>query len=271
MSHISAQLFSRRALKALRPVLSSRPRLRVSSIVSPAYANKVLVSTLLFAFAVARGGPCGAGVADLISVPRESSAGPHLFHPEEPWRDEHLAGMAIAEVGVRCMVVACRKRNGSCMESSKGFLETWSRCLGCNDDLPIRGQGKRALVKQAVVERAERERVRDDVGSSGTVPLDVGCLEPDRLLVQVNGVPAQGASVAIGGKHPGGKLAVAGLSVRRDVCGVDAHSIEYLPVKRRGKVSVGERVCNLSCEVRVSRQCLVDVVGEAGVDVVVEE
>ena len=150
---------------------------------------------------------------------------------------------------------------------------SWPAPVACagDDDLPRWAEREGALVEEAMVKRAERERVLDDVGSFCPVPFDVRCLESDRFLAQANGEAAHGASVAVGGEHLVGEVAVAGLSPRRDVRGFDAHGLEDLALERRREVGVDERMGDLPREVLVGLECSVDGLGEAPVDVVLKQ
>ena len=73
------------------------------------------------------------------------------------------------------------------MELPERLVDAGSRRLVRHDDLSGWGKRERALVEQAVVQRAERERVRDDIRRARAVPLDVGSLQADGFLIETNG------------------------------------------------------------------------------------
>ena len=108
------------------------------------------------------------------------------------------------------------------------------------------------------MKRAERQRVRHDVRPARSVPLDVGGLEADGLVVQANGEAADGASVAVGFEDLLGEARVSGPSPRGDVRGFDAGGMEDFAPQRYRKVGVDERVGDLFRQVLVGAQRRVD-------------
>ena len=65
-------------------------------------------------------------------------------------------------------------------------------------DLPPWTEREGALVEKPMVKRAERERVRHDVGPARPVPLDVRGFKADGLLVEAHGETAYSAPVRVG-------------------------------------------------------------------------
>ena len=145
---------------------------------------------------------------------RAASAGALLLEDEVARRDEHLAGVPAGKDQVWCIIAACGQSDGLCMESPERFLVACSRRLCGDDDLPRWAEREGALVEEAMMKRAERERVRHAVGPARTVPLDVCGFKADGLLVEANGEAADGTAVAVRFEHLFGEARVSGHSPR---------------------------------------------------------
>lgn len=122
-----------------------------------------------------------------------------------------------------------------------------------------------------MVERAEREPVSDVIGTSSSMPLDMGCIKRNRFFVQANSEFAHRASIAVSLQYRIPKPGVTVHAARLHKAGADPYGSQDLVVKRRRKMGIYQRPSDPFRKLFIVSQDRVNGFRKASVDVLLKK